>query len=248
MTTLAVRDPTAPVSNTAADLKGLPGSAGPADSRHGFHGLSRDPGCRGMRHPAPPEGEAMKITDTSDLWWKNAIIYCLDVETYLDSDGDGTGDLQGLAQRIDYLAQLGRDLPVADAVLSDARSRRRVRHHRFLRRGPAPGQSRRLRGGHPHSPRSRHAGDRGPGRQPHVRPASVVSEGQAQRELAVPRLLHLARRSAAQGPEEHGVPRRGRRHLDQGRRLRAVVPAQLLRAPARPQHRESRGARRTRRA
>jgi glycosidase len=60
-----------------------------------------------MRHPAPPEGEAMKITDTSDLWWKSAIIYCLDVETYLDSDGDGTGDLQGLAQRIDYLAQLG---------------------------------------------------------------------------------------------------------------------------------------------
>lgn len=49
----------------------------------------------------------MKITDTSDLWWKTAIIYCLDVETYLDSDGDGTGDLQGLAQRIDYLAQLG---------------------------------------------------------------------------------------------------------------------------------------------
>lgn len=49
----------------------------------------------------------MKITDTSDLWWKSAIIYCLDVETYLDSDGDGVGDMQGLAQRIDYLAQLG---------------------------------------------------------------------------------------------------------------------------------------------
>ena len=27
----------------------------------------------------------MKITDTSDLWWKSAIIYCLDVETYLDT-------------------------------------------------------------------------------------------------------------------------------------------------------------------
>ncbi|WP_426321081.1 alpha-amylase family protein [Microbacterium sp. E-13] len=49
----------------------------------------------------------MKITDTSDLWWKTAIIYCLDVETYMDADGDGTGDMQGLAQRIDYLAQLG---------------------------------------------------------------------------------------------------------------------------------------------
>ncbi|MEU4015721.1 alpha-amylase family protein [Microbacterium sp. NPDC028030] len=49
----------------------------------------------------------MKITDTSDLWWKTAVVYCLDVETFLDTDGDGVGDLRGLAQRIDYLAQLG---------------------------------------------------------------------------------------------------------------------------------------------
>ncbi|WP_019181305.1 alpha-amylase family protein [Microbacterium yannicii] len=49
----------------------------------------------------------MRITDTSDLWWKSAVIYCLDVETYLDSNGDGVGDMQGLASRIDYLAQLG---------------------------------------------------------------------------------------------------------------------------------------------
>lgn len=49
----------------------------------------------------------MKITDTSDLWWKNAVIYCLDVETFLDGNGDGVGDMRGLAQRIDYLAQLG---------------------------------------------------------------------------------------------------------------------------------------------
>lgn len=49
----------------------------------------------------------MKITDTSDLWWKTAVVYCLDVETFLDTDGDGVGDLRGLAQRIDYLSQLG---------------------------------------------------------------------------------------------------------------------------------------------
>lgn len=49
----------------------------------------------------------MRITDTSDLWWKSAIIYCLDIDTYLDHNGDGTGDLAGLAQRIDYLAHLG---------------------------------------------------------------------------------------------------------------------------------------------
>ena len=49
----------------------------------------------------------MRITDTSDLWWKNAVIYCLDVETFMDWDGDGIGDFQGLCQRIDHLAELG---------------------------------------------------------------------------------------------------------------------------------------------
>jgi trehalose synthase len=49
----------------------------------------------------------MRITDTSDLWWKNAVVYCLDVETYLDADGDGVGDLAGLVQRVDHLADLG---------------------------------------------------------------------------------------------------------------------------------------------
>jgi maltose alpha-D-glucosyltransferase / alpha-amylase len=42
-----------------------------------------------------------------DLWYKNAIIYCLDVETFMDSDGDGIGDFQGLAARLPYLESLG---------------------------------------------------------------------------------------------------------------------------------------------
>lgn len=49
----------------------------------------------------------MKITDTSDLWWKTAVVYCLDVETFLDWGGDGVGDIAGLVQRLDYLAELG---------------------------------------------------------------------------------------------------------------------------------------------
>lgn len=44
---------------------------------------------------------------TSDLWWKNAVFYCLDVETYLDSNGDGHGDFPGLTSRLDYLQRLG---------------------------------------------------------------------------------------------------------------------------------------------
>ena len=49
----------------------------------------------------------MRLAETSDLWWKNAVIYCLDVETFFDDDDDGTGDFAGLTQRVDYLAALG---------------------------------------------------------------------------------------------------------------------------------------------
>ena len=46
----------------------------------------------------------MQIKATSDAWWKNAFIYCLDVETFYDFDGDGCGDLTGLTERLDYLS------------------------------------------------------------------------------------------------------------------------------------------------
>nr|BDT32995.1 alpha-amylase family protein [Myxococcus sp. MH1] len=42
-----------------------------------------------------------------DLWYKNAVIYCLDVETFMDGNGDGVGDFGGLQRRLDYLAGLG---------------------------------------------------------------------------------------------------------------------------------------------
>ncbi|RAY13837.1 trehalose synthase [Actinomadura craniellae] len=43
----------------------------------------------------------------ADLWWKNAVIYCLDVETYRDGNGDGIGDFRGLTQQVDHLDRLG---------------------------------------------------------------------------------------------------------------------------------------------
>jgi trehalose synthase len=49
----------------------------------------------------------VKITDRSDLWWKTAVVYCLDVETYMDWNDDGSGDFEGLAHRLDHLAELG---------------------------------------------------------------------------------------------------------------------------------------------
>ena len=42
-----------------------------------------------------------------DLWYRNAVIYCLDVEKYMDGNGDGIGDFEGLSARLEYLAGLG---------------------------------------------------------------------------------------------------------------------------------------------
>jgi maltose alpha-D-glucosyltransferase/alpha-amylase len=55
----------------------------------------------------------MKVTekdillDDDPLWYKDAIIYQLHVKTFFDSDEDGMGDFRGLAQKLDYLQNLG---------------------------------------------------------------------------------------------------------------------------------------------
>lgn len=43
----------------------------------------------------------------NDLWYKNAIVYCLSVSTFMDADGDGIGDFKGLMRRLDYLQGIG---------------------------------------------------------------------------------------------------------------------------------------------
>src|SRR5919205_4516662 len=41
-----------------------------------------------------------RVARTSDLWWKNAVVYCLQVRTF-------AGDLDGLIERLDHIASLG---------------------------------------------------------------------------------------------------------------------------------------------
>src|SRR5687767_9246236 len=43
----------------------------------------------------------------NDLWYKNAVVYCLSVDSYMDGNGDGCGDFEGLTRRLDYLRGLG---------------------------------------------------------------------------------------------------------------------------------------------
>ena len=42
-------------------------------------------------------------------WFKNAIIYCVEVDTFRDGNGDGIGDFIGLREGLSYLAGLGVD-------------------------------------------------------------------------------------------------------------------------------------------
>ena len=189
----------------------------------------------------------MRISDTSDLWWKTAVIYCLDVQTFMDWNDDGMGDFTGPGRAPRLPRRARGDLPVADAVLPDDGPRRRLRHHRLLRGRPAARQCRRLRRGGPHRPRPRHAGDHRPGRQPHLRPAPLVPGGAVEQDLAVPRLLRLAR------PTSRRTPRRRSSFPDQensiweyDEKTGGVVPAPLLPDPARPQHHQPPGPRRDR--
>ncbi|RCS25746.1 alpha-amylase [Phyllobacterium salinisoli] len=43
----------------------------------------------------------------NDLWWKDAVIYAVDVERFCDGNGDGVGDFKGLTSRLSYIADLG---------------------------------------------------------------------------------------------------------------------------------------------
>ncbi|EUJ39204.1 glycoside hydrolase family 13 protein [Brochothrix campestris] len=42
-------------------------------------------------------------------WWKDAVVYQIYPRSFKDSNGDGFGDLQGVIQKLDYLAKLGVD-------------------------------------------------------------------------------------------------------------------------------------------
>ena len=57
-------------------------------------------------------------------WWKRGIIYQIYLRSFLDTNGDGIGDLEGVISRLDYLAWLGVDAiwisPIFPSPMADS--------------------------------------------------------------------------------------------------------------------------------
>ena len=52
---------------------------------------------------------ALRMLSGARPWWQRAVLYQVYVRSFADSDGDGVGDLRGIADRLDYLEWLGVD-------------------------------------------------------------------------------------------------------------------------------------------
>jgi maltose alpha-D-glucosyltransferase/alpha-amylase len=72
--------------------------------------------------PLPQTGSAGEES-RDPLWYQRAVFYEVLVRGFADSNGDGTGDLRGLASKLDYLQWLGIDclwlLPIYESPLRD---------------------------------------------------------------------------------------------------------------------------------
>ncbi|MCF6138017.1 glycoside hydrolase family 13 protein [Pseudalkalibacillus berkeleyi] len=62
-------------------------------------------------------------TKQCEEWWKRSVVYQIYPRSFLDSDGDGIGDLQGIVSKLDYLHKLGIDViwlsPIYDSPNDD---------------------------------------------------------------------------------------------------------------------------------
>ena len=77
-----------------------------------------------MSSPDLEHGQLVSLEKSRDpLWYKRAVFYEVLIRGFNDSNGDGTGDIRGLTEKLDYLQWLGIDciwlLPIYESPLRD---------------------------------------------------------------------------------------------------------------------------------
>ena len=166
-------------------------------------------------------------------WWRDAVVYQVYPRSFQDSDGDGVGDLAGIASRLDHLAWLGVDALWLSPIYPSPRAD--CGYDVIRLRGGRPGlrRPRRLRRADRRLPRARHPRADGPRPLPHLDRAPLVPRA--------PRLVRVGRRRA---PPNNWLATFGGPGLEPRRAQRALVPALLLSRAARPRLAQPRGPRR----
>src|SRR2546421_10416252 len=91
----------------------------PGDPAEGSH-VAAD----GMvEHPLSSDYGAARILPADRTWFQRAVFYEVLVRAFADSNGDGSGDIRGLIDKLDYLKWLGVDClwlpPFYDSPLRD---------------------------------------------------------------------------------------------------------------------------------
>ncbi|MEB8337109.1 glycoside hydrolase family 13 protein [Streptomyces endophyticus] len=61
------------------------------------------------QHSTDEPVTAVTTTRQATDWWRDAVIYQVYPRSFADSDGDGTGDLEGIRRRLPHLRELGVD-------------------------------------------------------------------------------------------------------------------------------------------
>jgi len=60
--------------------------------------------------PTSISANSVQQSDSHSQWWREAVIYQVYPRSFLDTNGDGVGDLPGITAKLDYIAQLGVDI------------------------------------------------------------------------------------------------------------------------------------------
>lgn len=63
-----------------------------------------------MSIPAKNSASGLYVGVDKHRWWKEAVVYQIYPASFLDSNGDGWGDVPGITQKLDYLKDLGVDV------------------------------------------------------------------------------------------------------------------------------------------